>query len=282
MPTIFYQSSLPRAGSTLLQNIMGQNPAFHVTPTSGLLELVYTARRTYTTGVEFRAQDPEEVKKAFLAFCRGGMESYARALTEKPYLIDKSRGWGIHYDFLRTIFGKEPKIICMVRDLRQILSSMEKKFRQTPERHRAIENHQDLTGITTYKRALSYLQGQPVGLAIERLIEIHQRGWIKKILVLRYEDLTTDPETALKKVYNYLGVPQFAHDFTKVKQITHEDDEVFGTPGLHDIRSVVTPQKADFQDVLGSDVLRHVYSKYGWYFKLFGYALPEQKTKIAK
>ena len=33
---VFFQSSLPRAGSTLLQNILGQNPEFYVTPTSGV------------------------------------------------------------------------------------------------------------------------------------------------------------------------------------------------------------------------------------------------------
>ena len=43
MEKLFFQSSLPRAGSTLLQNIMGQNPDFYVTPTSGVLELVYAA-----------------------------------------------------------------------------------------------------------------------------------------------------------------------------------------------------------------------------------------------
>jgi sulfotransferase len=46
---IFFQSSLPRAGSTLLQNVMGQNPDFYVTPTSGVLELVYAARANYTS-----------------------------------------------------------------------------------------------------------------------------------------------------------------------------------------------------------------------------------------
>jgi len=282
MPTIFYQSSLPRAGSTLLQNILAQNPDFHVTPTSGLLDLVYSARRNYTNNQEFRAQDPETMKKAFLAFCRGGMESYAAALTSKPYLVDKSRGWGVHYDLLETIFQKKPKIICMVRDLRQILSSMEKKFRETPERHRPIENHQDLTGITTYKRALQFLQSQPVGLAIERLVEIHQRGWIKNMLVLRYEDLTAHPEAALKKVYDYLEVPQFEHNFKKVVQVTQEDDYVFGTPGLHDIRPVVEPQKVDFLEVLGPDVLRHVYTKYAWYFRAFGYALPKPQARETK
>ena len=32
---VFYNSSLPRAGSTLFQNIVGQNLDFYVTPTSG-------------------------------------------------------------------------------------------------------------------------------------------------------------------------------------------------------------------------------------------------------
>src|ERR1700679_4132313 len=57
-PKIFYQSSLPRAGLTLLQNILAQNPAFYVTPTSGLLELIFGARLNYTNSPEFKAPDP--------------------------------------------------------------------------------------------------------------------------------------------------------------------------------------------------------------------------------
>lgn len=51
---IAFQSSLPRAGSTLFSNIVGQNPAFHVTPTSGLLDLLYVARGQFSRGEEFR------------------------------------------------------------------------------------------------------------------------------------------------------------------------------------------------------------------------------------
>jgi hypothetical protein len=71
-PKIFYQSSMLRAGSTLLQNIIAQNPSFYVTPTSGLLELVFGARLNYTNNPEFKAQDTALMKKAFLAFSRGG------------------------------------------------------------------------------------------------------------------------------------------------------------------------------------------------------------------
>ena len=74
-PKIFYQSSMPRAGSTLLQNILAQNPSFYVTPTSGLLELVFGARVNYTNSPEFKAQDDASMRKAFLAFSRAGMEA---------------------------------------------------------------------------------------------------------------------------------------------------------------------------------------------------------------
>jgi len=270
-PKIFFQSSLPRAGSTLLQNIFAQNPVFHATPTSGLLELIFGARLNYTNNAEFKAQDPELMKKAFLAFSRAGMEAYCRALTDKPYLVDKSRGWGVHFDLLQMIFDEDPKIICMVRDLRQILSSMEKKFRQNPDKQRSIENHSNLTGTTTYKRAVQALQTAPVGLAIDRLIEVHQRGWAKKMLFIRFEDLTVKPEEVMQQIYGYLGVPAFKHDFDKVVQVTQEDDQVFGIPGLHDIRSKVEPIANDYFEVLGPDVIRHVQNQFGWYLKMFGY-----------
>ena len=36
---------------------MGQNPDFYVTPTSGVLELIFGARANFSTSPEFKAQD---------------------------------------------------------------------------------------------------------------------------------------------------------------------------------------------------------------------------------
>ena len=271
VPKIFYQSSMPRSGSTLLQNILAQNPDFYVTPTSGLLELIFGARLNYTNTPEFKAQNEALMKKAFLAFSRAGMEAYFQALTDKPYVVDKSRGWGVHFDLLNLIFGEEPKIICLVRDLRQILASMEKKFRQNPDKNRPIENHSNLSGTTTFKRAVLNLQTPPVGLALDRLAEIHQRGWHKKILFIRYEDLTAHPKQTMQKVYAYLSVPEYQHNFHDVAQVTQEDDHAYGIPGLHAIRPKVEPLQNDYLSVLGPDVVRFVQSNFAWYFTLFGY-----------
>jgi sulfotransferase len=261
-PKIFFQSSLPRAGSTLFQNIIAQNPDFYATPTSGALELVFGARISFSSSPEFKAQDTEQMRKAFLAFGRGGLESYYRSLTDKPFVMDKSRGWGVHYDLLSLIFDEEPKIICMVRDLRQILASMEKKFRQNPEQYRASENHQNNTGNTTIKRALSALQGPPIGLALDRLAEIRQRAWNEKMLFIRYEDLTAQPKLTMEKAYAYLGLKYFEHDFEHVAQITQEDDQIHGIPGLHLIRPKVQRLSDDYMAVLGVDTIRWVQNNY--------------------
>ena len=95
-----FNSSLPRAGSTLLQNIFAQNPEFYVTPTSGVLELLYSSRAIYSESLEFKAQDKETVTGGFRKFCLHGMMGYFKGVTDKPYILDKSRGWGIHYDFV--------------------------------------------------------------------------------------------------------------------------------------------------------------------------------------
>ena len=84
--TVFYQSSMPRAGSTLLQNIIGQNPQFHVTPTSGMVDMMLGARIGYNGNKESKAGDTELWKKCFYAYCREGFKGYTTTLTDKPYI----------------------------------------------------------------------------------------------------------------------------------------------------------------------------------------------------
>ena len=117
MSTIFFQSSMPRAGSTLLQNVLAQNPEIYATPTSGVLELVFSARQMYTESLEFKAQDTETMNKGFINFCREGMHGWYDVVTDKPYVVDKSRGWGVHYDFLDAILGYQRTISDAQADL---------------------------------------------------------------------------------------------------------------------------------------------------------------------
>jgi sulfotransferase len=93
------------------------------------------------------------------------------------------------------------------------------------------------------------------------------------MLFLRFEDLTADPAGTLRKVYDYLGIPVFQHDFNQVSQVTQEDDEVFGIPGLHEIRAKVEPSQNDYMQVLGREAVMQVQNQHAWYFARFDYRL---------
>jgi sulfotransferase len=268
---IFFNSSMPRSGSTLMQNILAQNPSVHVTPTDGLLELLYGARAQFTGSPEFKAQDQETMKRAWQQFCLGGLTGYASALSDKPHTCIKSRGIGIHYKWFESFMGP-PKIICMVRDIKSVLSSMERMFQANQDRHQDVLNHAEMRGTTLEKRLNVWLNSAPVGLALERFYEMIRTGTIANCLVIRYEDLVLNPEGVLGAVYRYLGIESFDHDFSKVDQVTKEDDTIYGLSStLHRIDSVVEDKHNDYTKVLNENLCFELDKTYFWYQKYFGY-----------
>jgi len=268
---IFYNSSMPRSGSTLLQNILGQNPDFYVTPTSGLLELIYGAKYNYANSPEFKAQDKALMAKAFTNFCREGIKGYFSAITDKENIIDKSRGWGINYDFINTIFPNA-KIVCIVRDLRDVLASMEKNFRKSNVLGiNPILNNQEMKGTTIFKRVNVWVNSQPVGLALERISDMIKMGHAKNVLFVKYEDLLTKPNEVMKTIYNHFELPYYQHDWENIPQITEEDDTVYGAYGDHKIQEKLGTLKHNYNEVLGVDVSNYIKNNFKWYFDYFKY-----------
>jgi sulfotransferase len=272
MKRLFFNSSMPRACSTLLQNVLNQNSDIYATGTDGSLELLYGARSNYTSSPEFKANDQTQMLKAWRGFCKGALHGYCDGLTDKSIVCIKSRGIGIHYKWYEAFLEESPKVICMVRNMKSIFSSMEKIYRSNQENHQNIQSHSNMTGTTTAKRVDIWANSQPVGLAIERLEQMFLEGIDKKVLFVRAEDLTSDPNTEMKRIYDYLQIESFNHDFKHVQQVTSEDDSVYGlTPTLHKIRSEIQPLKPDYIDILGINICNWIDDKYSWYQKRFYY-----------
>ena len=94
MKKIIFNSSMPRACSTLMQNIFNQRNDTHATPTDGALELLDGARHRFTECVEFKASEDQDLMlKAWRGFCSGGLNGYINKLTDKEYVILKGRGY---------------------------------------------------------------------------------------------------------------------------------------------------------------------------------------------
>lgn len=268
---IFYNSSLPRSGSTLLQNVMMQNPKIYSTPTSGVGELLLSSRTIYSSGDAFKAQDPDEMKEAFRGFCKGGIYGYFNALTDRSYVLEKSRGWLGNFGFLEFFDVENPKIIVMVRDLRSIFSSMEKNYRKNPHKDPLIVNGLELKNMTTPARVNHYSITPPIGPSLEWLFESIHQGYDKKIHFIKFEDFTINPEREIKKLYNYLDIPYYQHDFDNVEQLTQENDVIHGIFGDHKINNKISPVEEDYLDILGKPESDRIRDHYSWFYQRFNY-----------
>jgi sulfotransferase len=269
---IFFNSSMPRSMSTLLQCILDQNPKIAATPTDPVLEYLYGARMNYSNVPEVKAIDKNLALKAWRGFCWGGLEGYAKSYSEKENICIKTRGGTIHYRWFEAFMPYKPKMICMVRNLKSIFSSMEKIFRKNQENHQPIQDHLKMTGTSTAKRIDAWLTSQPLGLALERLNQVFLEEINKDILFIRAEDLTNNPDREMKKIYDYLELDYFQHDFENIEQRIKEDDAVYGLSlDLHTIRKKLEPVSPDYNNILGKPVCQWIDTNLNWYQKTFGY-----------
>jgi len=240
--------------------LLAQNPRVHSTPTSALHEIGYIARQVFQTE-EAKATDMQNVlEPMYLDYVKAGCENAFNSLTDRPVVVDKCRSWVGHLDQLFKIWP-DAKVIVPVRDVRAILSSFEKKRRQHPEVFNGIEKANPANWTTIEKRVNGWLSSPPIGIAIERLHEALR--FKDRLHFVHAEDLTTDPQGTMLKVWDYLGEESVIHDAKNVQQYTQEHDVGFPY-GDHVIRPEVKPLVPDWHDTLGRNLSEQINQKFNW------------------
>ena len=269
MPKLIFNSSMPRSGSELIQVALHQNPRIYGSSTSPLLEYQFAARGNYELP-EVVSQKPDLMQKAFISMCGSMAQGYYTALTDRPVVCDKNRGWTHYYEWVDQ-WNPDPKIICMVRDLRSIIASMEKIYRKNRHRPTGPDNPAQMQNMTTNQRVQHWLNTQPVGLALTRTFDNIKRRVDKKILYIRYEDFCAQPQETMNQIYKYIHEEPFTHDFNNLKKEVYEDDSHFGVYGSHKVAEKLSAIPKDYNDVLGKDVAAKIRNDYPWFFETFGY-----------
>lgn len=269
MKKIIFNASMPRSGSELLQVLLHQNPKIYGSATSPLLEYQYAARNNIELA-EVKSQDPVLMQHAFISMCAGMAQAYYAPITNRPIVCDKNRGW-THYREWVEQWNPNSKMICMVRDLRATVASMEKIHRQTRHLPNNVDNPATLQNMTVAQRAQHWLTSQPIGLALLRTLDSFQRNEAKHILFVRYEDLCAEPQKTMDSIYEYIGEGKFVHDFVNIKKEVEEDDSHFGPYGRHKVEGPLRPAGRDYIDILGKELCAAIRKEYEWFFEAFNY-----------
>lgn len=251
---LHFISGLPRSGSTLLCNVLAQNPRFYATQTSGMLEVLFGIRNSWDKVIEMRAMENGLSEKRKMAVLRGIVDSFYSDI-DKPVIFDKSRGWLAHIEMIEEILQRPTKILVPVRDLRDVLASFEKLWREASKTRQLGIEADNYAKFQTIEQRIAQWSNpdQPVGLAYNRIKDAIHRGYKNRMYFVDYDKFCNQPSLTIKTIYEFLEEPLFEHNFINVKQVTWEDDTTHGFPAgsLHNIRNEIIPQMPQWPSILG-------------------------------
>lgn len=262
-------TGLPRSGSTLLCNILNQNPDFYASSTSPLPEIMGLLVNKFSTSAEVQAaliKDSHGTTARLNGMLTAVIEQWYGNVGDKV-VFDKSRGWSFNALLLAELFP-EARIILTVRDLRSVFGSVEKQHRKTP----ALDPAPNALQKTLFARADAMLG--PDGLIGQSAVGSEDiiRRFGNQVFVLHYEAFTLDPDTKLREIYNFLGYDYFPHDFQNIANTSEDVDALYLNKFPHEGSGKVTPtDRREWQEFVPADVGRLIYQRYPAYNQFFGY-----------
>jgi len=267
MQKINFVGGTPRSGSTMLMQILGQNPNFYPTPTSGLINFFMNSKRNWKNN-EFQAEGLEKIEPRVNNALRGLIEGYFhQELSQGKIVFDKSRGHVAYIEYLKEIFqNPDIKIICMLRDIRAILASMEKLYRSRSISYPEPSDADFIESQTVEGRANILLRKDGVvGLPIIRLQDALRRH-PKNIVIVSYKGLLTNPKGVFNFLHEHLELPKFEYDFQNIKQVTHELDVYHGYKGLHDIKEgpIQAPENLPWKGIFEEKYIEEIGQRYSF------------------
>lgn len=254
-------AGLPRSGSTLLTSILNQNPNLYSGPNSPICGMMWNLERSMVASEQWNAYPKPDVLPGMII---GLLDNFYSDI-EKPFIIDKSREWAVpdHFEVLTRNLDYKPKIIMPVRSIIEILASFINLIRSNPNSVSFIDKEiEALQQFHFYRpaddiRCDSLMRPKgPIDSALFGIAFAMQPTMREYFHFVEYDDLINDPKETINGVYEFLELMPFEHDFTNIVNVTHEQDEVYGLRGMHDVGKRIVRSKVDISQVLSPYVLQ--------------------------
>ena len=272
MQQLHYCLGLPRTGSSVIMNILNENPRIFTTGTCAMTYFVKACQDQTQHMSEFIALDKDVLCKSYLNFLRQGMRGWFEEMTDKPIVISKSRTWA---EWLPHTFAIDPnsKYLVILRDLRDIICSFDSlvwkypeikfSFDDIPIHFQSFEKR-----IEMYCTDNQSLLGRPLQF-LPHVMEVAHKN-PNNFLTLRYEDFNENPSEALQVIYKFLGEQNFEHDFDNIpKPDYYEHDTVYRSLVTHKTGTKLKKVEPRWPKVMTKEQSEGVIYNNRWYYELF-------------
>ena len=257
-------AGLPRSGSTLLKSILNQNPSIHTEPVSPIMELMYWNDRYFSDSEQYLGYPkPKSAHKVISSI----IDNYYFD-TKEPIIIDHCRAWSNNIERIKTYITPNPKIICPVRNVLEVLTSFITMVHRNSDQVSFIDQHLIENGLPINDdNRCDYLMSKEgiVEQALWAQSQAFIRGDDKKyLLMVEYDDLVNCSDETMRKIYEFLELDYYQHNFNNVENNHREIDDQWYLKDMHYVRKEVKKKSKSPEDVL-SDYVLNRYSNFEYW-----------------
>ena len=243
---------MPRSGNTLFASIMNQNPELVVTANSITLEIMKDLFLLKETDVFLNYSDHKSLDNVMDVVYDNYYKDWSQRI-----IIDRGPVLTPGNFYLMQKHFKRPfKCIVILRDLIDVLASYMKWYTENPD---AFPNRFNLKND---EEKLSMIMNNNGAVAKDLEAIKNSFNYSDICHYIKYDDLVSQSEKEIKKIYNFIEEPYYPHYFENLKQININgisyDDTIVGK-NMHTIRNVVRKVNNSYID----KIPERIKQKYG-------------------
>ena len=248
-------TGLPRAGSTLLCQLLAQHPEIHCEGhSSPLCNTLLGIRRVISDDTFFLSQLDASFDSSY-AHLTSAMQGFLRGWHQdsgKSVVVDKNRAWLHATEFLLQL-APEAKLIVCIRDLGQIYGSIEAQHQRTI----LVDFIDHLADFDRFGRAdMLFAKDKTIGAPLTSLHAIPDlpKHVQERLYFVRFEDLMDQPVACMSHLYSWLGLPAYQIDPENLRvrqqesdshyrmKYTHKQASRIAKPPIHEIPARIQSQ----------------------------------------
>lgn len=260
MKKFYFMSGLPRSGSTVLSSILNQNFNIHSGPSSPVLSTMYVIENHLNNDELFYSYPKVNQGKQIISSV---INQYYEDRNES-IVIDKNRAWPSRIHYIEEYLQTKAKIICPVRSVEDILSSMIRMIRRNPfkegqQRINFIDEQLVKLNISINDtNRCEYIIGSQgiLGQSLKSISDAIDFGYEDRLHFVEYDDLLKNPTRTLNGIYSFLNEDSFDHSFDNIVNNFREKDlETYGIKDMHEVRKNLSSISPNPTEILSSDII---------------------------
>jgi sulfotransferase len=260
-------TGLPRAGSTLLCQLLAQHPDIHCEAhSSPLCNTLLGIRRMISDDSFFLSQLDNSFETSY-AHLAAAMQGFLRGWyqpVQRKAVVDKNRAW-LHAIELLLSIEPDAKLIVCLRELGQIYGSIEAQHQRTI----LVDFIDHLADFDRFGRAdMLFAKDKAIGAP---LISLHAVPDLPKsvqahLYFLRFEDLMERPTSCMSHLFAWLGISDLEINPEKLNICPHESDSHYHMKYSHRRAESIAKQP---RHEIPARIQAQIETACAWFYQLY-------------